>query len=165
MRKALVLIALAACAAGALFADLGSGVVPDVKETQNAVYARRGSLGSDDYVVTNIPPITSSYLMNEVKYGKLRDRAVNTATVTGAFASFELPLKRTVAGFARAMLFVVTAEQATQITLTGAESLWGTCSKEGTLTLCAGRHLLQIIEIGNASYLIEERELVEFKEE
>ena len=165
MRKALVSLALAACAAGALFADLGRSVPPDVRETQNAVYARRGALGPDDYVVTNVPPITSSYLMNEVKYGKLRDRAVNTATVTGAFASFELPLKRTVAGFARAMLFVVTAEQATQITLTGAESLWGTCSKEGTLTLCAGKHLLQIIEIGNASYLVEERELVEFKEE
>ena len=165
MRKALVSLVLAACAAGALFADLGSGVKPDTKETQNAVYARRGALGPDDYVVTNVPPITSSYVMNEVKYGKLRDRAVNTATVSGAFASFELPLKRTVAGFARAMLFIVTAQQTTEIALTGGESLWGTCSKEGTLTLCAGRHLLQIIEIGNASYLVESRELVEFKEE
>ena len=52
--------------------------------------ARRGALGPDDYVVTNVPPITSSYVMNEVKYGKLRDRAVNTATVSGAFGDIPL---------------------------------------------------------------------------
>ena len=139
--------------------------VPDVKVKTNAVYARRGSLGADDYVVTNVAPCASAYLMNEVKAGKLRDRAVNVVTVSEAEAAFELPLKRTVEGYARAMLVAVTAECATRITLTGAESLWGTFPKKETLELCAGTHVLQIIEIGKAVYLVEAREIVEFKEE
>lgn len=139
--------------------------VPDVKVKTNAVYARRGSLGADDYVVTNVAPCASAYLMHEVKAGKLRDRAVNVVTVSEAEAAFELPLKRTVEGYARAMLVAVTAERATRITLTGAESLWGTFPKKETLELCAGTHVLQIIEIGKAVYLVEAREIVEFKEE
>ena len=139
--------------------------VPDVKVKTNAVYARRGSLGADDYVVTNVAPCASAYLMHEVKAGKLRDRAVNVVTVSEAEAAFELPLKRTVEGYARAMLVAVTAECATRITLTGAESLWGTFPKKETLELCAGTHVLQIIEIGKAVYLVEAREIVEFKEE
>lgn len=139
--------------------------VPDVKVKTNAVYARRGSLGANDYVVTNVAPCASAYLMNEVKAGKLRDRAVNVVTVSEAEAAFELPLKRTVEGYARAMLVAVTAERATRITLTGAESLWGTFPKKETLELCAGTHVLQIIEIGKAVYLVEAREIVEFKEE
>lgn len=139
--------------------------VPDVKVKTNAVYARRGSLGANDYVVTNVAPCASAYLMNEVKAGKLRDRAVNVVTVSEAEAAFELPLKRTVEGYARAMLVAVTAECATRITLTGAESLWGTFPKKETLELCAGTHVLQIIEIGKAVYLVEAREIVEFKEE
>ena len=139
--------------------------VPDVKVKTNAVYARRGSLGADDYVVTNVAPCASAYLMHEVKAGKLCDRAVNVVTVSEAEAAFELPLKRTVEGYARAMLVAVTAECATRITLTGAESLWGTFPKKETLELCAGTHVLQIIEIGKAVYLVEAREIVEFKEE
>ena len=139
--------------------------VPDVKVKTNAVYARRGSLGANDYVVTNVAPCASAYLMHEVKAGKLRDRAVNVVTVSEAEAAFELPLKRTVEGYARAMLVAVTAECATRITLTGAESLWGTFPKKETLELCAGTHVLQIIEIGKAVYLVEAREIVEFKEE
>lgn len=139
--------------------------VPDVKVKTNAVYARRGSLGADDYVVTNVAPCASAYLMHEVKAGKLRDRAVNVVTVSEAEAAFELPLKRTVEGYARAMLVAVTAECATRITLTGAESLWGTFPKKETLELCAGTHVVQIIEIGKAVYLVEAREIVEFKEE
>ena len=139
--------------------------VPDVKVKANAVYARRGSLGADDYVVTNVAPCASAYLMHEVKAGKLRDRAVNVVTVSEAESTFELPLKRTVEGYARAMLVAVTAERATRITLTGAESLWGTFPKKETLELCAGTHVLQIIEIGKAVYLVEAREIVEFKEE
>ena len=148
--------------------DAGGGsptAVPDVKVKTNAVYARRGSLGADDYVVTNVAPCASAYLMHEVKAGKLRDRAVNVVTVSEAEAAFELPLKRTVEGYARAMLVAVTAECATRITLTGAESLWGTFPKKETLELCAGTHVLQIIEIGKAVYLVEAREIVEFKEE
>lgn len=149
-------------------ADAGGGsptAVPDVKVKTNAVYARRGSLGANDYVVTNVAPCASAYLMNEVKAGKLRDRAVNVVTVSEAEAAFELPLKRTVEGYARAMLVAVTAECATRITLTGAESLWGSFPKKDTLELCAGTHLVQIVEIGKAVYLVEARELVEFKEE
>lgn len=137
--------------------------VPDVKVKTNAVYARRGSLGANDYVVTNVAPCASAYLMNEVKAGKLRDRAVNTVAVSAPEVSLELPLKRTVEGYARAMLVAVTAECPTRITLTGAESLWGTFSEKETLSLKAGTHLVQIIEIGKASYLVEARELVEFK--
>ena len=149
-------------------ADAGGGSpapVPDVKVKTNAVYARRGSLGANDYVVTNVAPCASAYLMNEVKAGKLRDRAVNTVAVSAPEVSLELPLKRTVEGYARAMLVAVTAECATRITLTGAESLWGSFPKKDTLELCAGTHLVQIVEIGKAVYLVEARELVEFKEE
>ena len=48
------------------------------------------SLGANDYVVTNVAPCASAYLMNEVKAGKLRDRAVNVVTVSeaGPLSSF-----------------------------------------------------------------------------
>ena len=162
MRRLLVTLALAACAAGPLFADLARTVPPDEKTTQNAVYSRRGSLGPDDYVVTDIPPITASYVMNEVKGGKLRDRAVNTATVNAPTAEFELPLRRTVAGFARGLLLVVTAVCECEITVTGGRAMWGTFSREETMRLGVGTHLFQFVEIGDGSYLVESRQLVAF---
>ena len=165
------MVALAACAFAVLAAaaedaprSYARTSGPDTKETYNAVYARRGSLGADDYVATNVPPVASAWAIAEVRGALLRDRTVNTVSVDAPSVTLRLPAERTVEGFARGLLVVVSAERQTDVWLSGAESVWGTASKASTLSLKRGLHVIQVIEIGSSRYLVESRELERFTE-
>lgn len=157
MRKAVLISALAAF--NAVFATSK----PDVVVKPNAVYARRGSLGSNDYVATNVAPCVSAYAIREVRDGRLRDRAVNVATVDGAGAEFALPARRTVAGFARGLIVSVTASTNAVIRFTGANSLYRS-DDEDTLSVEPGLNVFSFIEIGDGDYIVEVRSLVPIRE-
>ena len=96
MRRLLFLAASAAilCALGAS--------IPDTVTKDKVTYARRGSLGADSYVATNVVVDPPGYQLSRVADMKLRDRAVNFAAVEGTNAVFALPGRKSAAGYARA---------------------------------------------------------------
>ena len=160
MRRGALLAALTAFGA-ALIAFAARP--PDSVTRGHAVYARRGSLGADSYVATNVAPCASAYLLNEATDGRLRDRAVNSASVAGD-AEFALPSRRTVAGFARSfVLHLSVASNATcSVTFTGAEALYKTSGSDG-LTALRGRHVISFLEVADGRYLVDVQELVEIR--
>ena len=98
MRRLVLLAASAAflCALGAS--------IPDTVTKDKVTYARRGSLGADSYVATNVVVDPPGYQLSRVADMKLRDRAVNFAVVEGTNAVFALPGRKSVAGCARAVI-------------------------------------------------------------
>ena len=157
MRKVVLLAAVTAL--GAAFAASR----PDVVVKPNAVYARRGALGSNDYVVTNVAPCVSAYAIRDIRDGRLRDRAVNMVSVEGTEAEFALPARRTVAGFARGLIMSVTASTNATIRITGANALYRSDGGD-TLEVEPGLNVFSFVEIGNGVYLVEVRPLTQIRE-
>ena len=157
MRRAALIAALAA------FGSVFAASRPNVVVKPNAIYARRGSLGANDYVATNVAPCASAYAIREVRDGRLHDRAVNVATVDGTEAEFALPSRRTVAGFARGLIVSVTASTSAVVRFTGANSLYRS-DGEDTLSVKPGLNVFSFIEIGDGDYIVEVRLLVPIRE-
>lgn len=153
-----ILSAMLALTATAVFA------VPDVVVKSNAVYARRGSLGANDYVATNVAPCVSAYAIRNVRDGQLHDRSVNIVTVEGTEAEFALPSRRTVAGFARGLIVSVAASTNAVIRITGADALYRSDGGD-SLEVEPGLNVFSFIEIGDKVYLVEVRPLVQIKED
>ena len=160
MRKATILAAVAALALGsAAFAK-----PPDGYSTTSAAYARRGALGANDYVATNVAPCKSAYQIVRVNDGRLRDRAVNVVSVTND-VTLALPGRRTVAGYARALCVNLSVGAPTaRVTLTGAAALWGTPGTDG-LDLAEGRHFVSVVEIDDNVYLLDVQGVERISEE
>lgn len=158
MHKAAVLAALTAL--GAALAALAAGL-PDTVETTAAVYARRGSLGANDYVATNVAPCKSAYRLVRVTDGRLRDRAVNMVTATND-VTLVTPQRRTVADYARAFCVTVAVggSGGCRVTLQGASKVYRT-GMFGGLDLDRGIHFLQFLEIGDNEYVVDIQELSE----
>lgn len=158
MRRGAVLAALTALGAAAI--AFGARM-PDTLARPDAVYARRGSLGANDYVATNVAPCKSAYRIFRVTDGRLHDRGMNVVTVTND-ATFSLPPRRLVAGFARSFCVSVSvdADAPCRIGFTGAERIWVTDSFE-SFSLVRGRHLVQFTEIGDNEYAADVNGLVE----
>jgi len=155
MRRVIFLAALAAlCASGAN--------LPDTVTKDKVTYARRGSLGANSYVVTNIVVEPPSYQLSRVTDMKLRDRCVNYATVDGTNAVFSLPARKTVAGYARTMLVYVDAtnDAGCAVEFTGASALYTTDWYDRP-RIGKGKRLFSIMEIADGEYLVETRELEE----
>ena len=155
MRRVVFLAALAAlCAAGAN--------LPDTVTKDKVTYARRGSLGANSYVVTNIVIEPPSYQLSRVADMKLRDRCVNCATVEGTNAVFALPARKTVAGYARTILVYVDAtnDAGCTVEFTGANALYTTDWYDRP-RIGKGKRLFSIMEIADNEYLVETRELEE----
>ena len=155
MRRVVFLAALAAlCAAGAN--------LPDTVTKDKVTYARRGSLGANSYVVTNIVVEPPSYQLSRVADMKLRDRCVNYATVEGTNAVFALPARKTVAGYARTILVYVDAtnDAGCTVEFTGANALYTTDWYDRP-RIGKGKRLFSIMEIADNEYLVETRELEE----
>ena len=155
MRRVVFLAALAAlCAAGAN--------LPDTVTKDKVTYARRGSLGANSYVVTNIVVEPPSYQLSRIADMKLRDRCVNCATVEGTNAVFALPARKTVAGYARTMLVYVDAtnDAGCTVEFTGANALYTTDWYDRP-RIGKGKRLFSIMEIADNEYLVETRELEE----
>ena len=148
-------------AAETAFAAIAASL-PDTVTKDKVTYARRGSLGSNSYVVTNIVVEPPSYQLSRVVDTKLRDRCVNSAVVDGTNAVFSLPARKTVAGCARAILLYVDARNDAGCTVefTGASALyttdWFTRPRIGK-----GKRIFSIREIADNEYLVETRELEE----
>lgn len=160
MHRGALLAALTALGAATL---AFCATLPDTVGSTSAVYARRGSLGANDYVATNVAPCKSAYQIVRVADGRLRDRAVNIATVAGD-AEFALPSRRTVAGFARS--FVLHLSVASNVTcsvaFTGADALYKSTGSEG-LTALRGRYLITLLEVADNRYLVDVHELEEIR--
>ena len=162
MRRAAILAALAAlAAASAAFA----AHPPDTVTRGHAVYARRGALGADDYVATNVAPCASAYVMSRVSEGRLRDRAANVLSVTNDVA-LALPARRTVAGFARSFVLYlkVDADGPCRLTLTGAGRLLA-ADGFGGLSYRRGEYVLTFFELDTDVYMVSSDELAEVETE
>ena len=160
MRRATVIAVLAAL--GAVAVALGARL-PDTVSTASATYARRGSLGANDYVATNVAPCKSAYRIVTVADGRLHDRAVNVVRVTGD-VTLETPQRRTVAGYARAFCVSLSVEASgdCRIALEGPARVF-VRGGAGDLTLAPGRYVMQLLEIGENEYVAEVAELEELE--
>ena len=154
MRRLLLLAASAAflCALGAS--------VPDTVTRDKVTYARRGSLGADSYVATNVVVDPPGYQLSRVADMKLRDRAVNFAAVEGTNAVFALPGRKTAAGYARAFILYldVSADGGATIAFTGAAELY-TTDWYGHPKVEKGKWMFSLLELADDVYLVETREL------
>jgi len=148
-------------AAETAFAAIAASL-PDTVTKDKVTYARRGSLGADSYVVTNIVAEPPSYQLARVADMKLRDRCVNSATVEGTNAVFSLPMRKTVAGYARAIILFVDAanDAGCTVEFTGAAALY-TTDWPTRPRIEKGKRIFSIMEIADNEYLVETRELVE----
>ena len=140
--------------------------LPDTVTKDKVTYARRGSLGSNSYVVTNVVVEPPSYQLSRVSETRLRDRCVNSATVEGTNAVFSLPGRKSVADYARTMLvFLDVANDAgCTVAFTGADALY-TTDWYGFPRVAKGKHIFSIMEIADDQYLVEARELEEIGKE
>ena len=160
MRRLVFLAALSALSC------VSAAVLPDTVTRDKVTYARRGSLGSDSYVVTNIVVEPPSYQLSRVSEMKLRDRCVNSATIDGTNAVFALPGRKTVAGYARAIILYIDAanDAGCDVVFTGAAALyttdWGVAPH-----VPKGKRIFSIMEIADNEYLVETRELEQIQKE
>ena len=160
MRRLCFLAALSALA-GALAAS-----VPDTVTRDRVTYSRRGSLGADTYVVTDVSVEPPSYQLSRVSEMRLRDRCINSATVAGTNAVFALPGRKTVAGYARAIVLYLEATdgRGCAVSFTGADALYTTDRNAGPV-VARGRHIFSIIELADNEYLVDARALEEIGKE
>lgn len=154
MRR-LVLLA----ASAALLCALGASI-PETLTRDRVTYARRGSLGADSYVATNVVVDPPGYQLSRVADMKLRDRCVNYVTVEGTNAVFALPARKSVAGYARTMLVYVDATNETgcAVCFTGADALY-TTDWYSAPRIGKGKSIFSIMELADNQYLVEMREL------
>lgn len=156
----------AGIAATVLCATAFAGNLPDSIVRDRTVLARRGSLGANSYVVTNVFPELPAYQLSRVAESKLRDRAVNIASAPDASASFALPGRKTVAGYARSFILYldVTAEGGCKVSFTGADALY-TADWFDTDKVTKGKRIFSFLEIADNVYLVETRELTAIRKE
>ncbi len=159
-----LLVAAAVLAAGAASAGLGSGVRADAYEADGVAYARRGALGGDAYVVTNVAVRPPCYALATGCGTSLVDRAVNACSVTGdvAFAAPPKPAVRESDGRRDARAFVLVLDVAAdaaapEVSFLGFGSL-ATAEGEG-IEVGAGRTLLSFFEIGEDEFVVDVRRI------
>ncbi len=147
-------------AAMAALSCAGAAGFPDTVTKDKVTYARRGSLGADSYVVTNIVVEPPSYQLSRIADMRLRDRCVNSATVEGESVVFALPGRKTVAGYARTLLVFldVTNDEGCTVAFTGADALF-TSDWYGAPKVPKGKIIFSVMEITDNQYLVETREL------
>ena len=160
-RNALWRVLWAFLAAETAFAAIAASL-PDTVTKDKVTYARRGSLGADSYVVTNIVAEPPSSQLARVADLTLRDRCVNSATIEGTNAVFSLPARKTVAGYARAIILFVDAanDAGCTVEFTGAAALY-TTDWPTRPRIEKGKRIFSIMEIADNEYLVETRELEE----
>lgn len=152
-------------AAEAAFAAIAAAL-PDTVTRDKVTYARRGSLGADSYVVTNIVVEPPSYQLARVADMKLRDRCVNSLTVDGTNAVLALPGRKSVAGYARSIILFLDAtnDAGCTVEFTGADALY-TTDWTGQPRVPKGRRIFSIMEIADNEYLVETKELETIRKE
>ena len=155
MHRTILLAAFAAMSACA-------AALPDTIKEGNAVLARRGSLGANSYVVTNVLDVPPAYALSNVRDFQLRDRAINAATVSEGQATFSLPGRRTNAGYSRGFMLYLTVETdgGCSISFDGADRIF-TSDGSTRIDAAKGEHIFSFVEIADKVYLLEMRRLTE----
>ncbi len=152
---------LCALALAALFAAAAlAASIPDTVTTARSVMSRRGSLGANSYVVTEVLPDPPGYRLSTVEEMKLRDRAVNYIALTATNATLSLPARRSAAGFAISLLVCadVTADAGCVVSFSGADELC-TPGWNAAKPVAKGRSLFSFIELRDGVFMVEHREL------
>lgn len=135
---------------------------PDGFVRDEAAYARRGALGADHYVVTNVTVMHPSYLLVTTATTNLTDRAMQSYQLDAA-TTFVLPppspkreadLWRPVRSFLLAL--TVQTDTAPEVRFVGAGRIY---HGDGDFSLSKGLNLLQFIEFAEGDFLIENRKL------
>ena len=134
--------------------------LPDTITTDKYVLARRGSLGANSYVVTNVFPEPPAYRLSPLADSRLLDRAVNYRVVAETNATFALPQARTMEGYARAFLVYldIVSTNGCEVAFTGASALYRT-DGSGRFKFPREKRLFSFVEITDDEYLVETREL------
>lgn len=155
MRKAIASFTLlAACAAFWGFAP-----PPDSVRRGNATCARRGSLGADDYVVTNVAPCSSCYELSVPDGGMFRDRAVNALEGTGDVQVF-VPTNAAAPGAARAFCVYLKAKgSGCRLSVGGVRKVLLPDGSDG-LSFPSGEHFVSFLELEKDVFMADSRELV-----
>jgi len=158
MRSVLLSLAVLLCTAAAR-ADLGSGGHPaDGFVTNGVAYARRGALGGDSYVVTNLWTDPPSYALVVTGGAAVVDRAVNRRVVSGrtVFAVPPVPVKRTYDAWRPARSFVIVTEIADdpppEVSFSGFSRIY---TIHGDLTVGKGVTWISFLEIGDGEFVVE----------
>lgn len=149
----------------AAFAAIAASL-PDTVTKDKVTYARRGSLGADSYVATNVVVEPPGYQLSRVVDMKLRDRAVNFATISGTSGVFSLPSRKSISGYARSSILYldVTADAGASVSFTGAGEMY-TTDWYGHPKVEKGRWIFSFLELSDDAYLVEARELEELRKE
>lgn len=134
---------------------------PDSRVVGNAAMARRGSLGANDYVVTNVAPCSSCYELCVPSEGRLRDRAVNAVEAAGN-VSLAVPTNAAAPGAARAFCVYLkaTGSGGCEVALGGATRILAPDGSEG-LAFGRGEYVLSFVELESGVFLVDSRELTE----
>ena len=154
MRKTIAALALlAVCAAFCGFAP-----PPDSVRRGNAACARRGSLGADDYVVTNVSPCSSCYELCAPDGGMLRDRAVNALEGTGEIRLL-VPTNAAAPGAARAFCVYLKANGGgCRLSVVGARKVLLPDGSDG-LSFPSGEHFVSFLELEKDVFMADSRKL------
>jgi len=143
----------------ASFAGLGSGdPPPDGFVTNGVAYARRGALGKNAYVVTNLWTDSPCYSLVPTGGTSLVDRAVNRRVVSGdtTFAVPPVPTMRTYDTHRKARAFIVVTEVAAdtppEVSFTGLRRIY---TLHGDMTVGKGLTWISFMEIGDGEFVVE----------
>ena len=168
MRK-LILLALASFVSVA-YGGWFTSNTPDTKTRDEVRFTRKGALGNNDYVVSDVYPPLPSYALVTEPTTQLVDRAVNLITLERdtTFVMPPEPVKRTVDSYRAARSFIlrvaITNQTPPKVWFDGCEKLVST-SGENSIDLTRGENLLSFIEIGTGTFMVEMRDLTQISNE
>ena len=166
MRKCLLTLGLVFVSFAAL-AWPWDDKINDYKRDEVA-FARKGSLGSDSFVVTNVVPSLPAYSLQERESTNLVDRAINRYTLIEdvSFVLPPAPQRRATDDYRSARGFVllatVTTDSPPSISFIGAKKI---VSDDWTnkIKLLKGENLISFMEINDGVFLIETAQLTEIQ--
>lgn len=149
----------------AAFAGLGSGGHPaDGMVTNSVAYARRGALGADDYVVTNLWMTSPAFALRANCGTQLVDRAMNRCLVTNdtVFVFPRVPPRKSYdpPRLARSFVLVteIRSETPPEISFSGMRKFY---TLGDPLRIGRGVTFLSFYEIGEEEFLVDMHELTE----
>lgn len=141
--------------------------INDYKRDEVA-FARKGALGSDSFVVTNVVPSLPAYSLQERESTNLVDRAINRYTLMEdvSFVLPPAPQRRATDDYRSARGFIllatVTTDSPPSISFIGAKKI---VSDDWTnkIKLLKGENLISFMEISDGVFLVETAQLTEIQ--
>lgn len=156
MRRIIVILSAVAVSLAFTFAP-----PPDTIVRGRTVYARRGSLGANDYVATNVVECSPSYALCVAADGRLRDRAINSVE-TGGDVYLAVPTNDSPTGMSRTFCVYLrtTGNAGCRVMVAGARRLVAPSGSDG-LVFGKGEFFLAFAEIEEDVFMVDTRVLTE----